>query len=359
MLWSMLYPPRGHRIMPTISGVILISLALGIGTAAYNTANNILFITLSLLLACLILSGLLSWLNLARVAWRLEAIAPWRVGTSAEVVLELRNTKRLLPTYGLWFDVTSTSQRAGTRLALRERLEPRGGTTRLPWVFQPRRRGREHVELIAVGSLFPFGFLRKVMGSELRRQIIVWPAPTEYRRHPVSSSARPRTGERVARVGQSGDLFALRHYHEGDSHRLIHWKASARLGKLMVREFSSESQDGFSLWLDPSPARWPVPAQFELMCSLVVTLAEDLFRADQLGSVAVGADAPQIIRRVRDLEAFFDRIALLDPDAPADASNSKIHPPRSKIPGRNLLTFAPDGPHGVAAFLDGQLAASA
>src|SRR5690606_9134052 len=118
LLWSLLYPTRGHRIAPTAPGVILIALALGIGVAAYNTANNILFITLSLLLACLILSGVLSWLNLARVAWRLDAVPPCRAGQAAVVTLELRNQKRLLPTYGLWFEMSSTSQPAGDRLVL-------------------------------------------------------------------------------------------------------------------------------------------------------------------------------------------------------------------------------------------------
>ena len=68
MLWTFLYPARGQRIMPTVSGILLISVALGIGSAAYNTSNNILFITLSLLLACLILSGVLSMLNFKKVA---------------------------------------------------------------------------------------------------------------------------------------------------------------------------------------------------------------------------------------------------------------------------------------------------
>jgi len=55
--------------MPTVSGLALIGLALGIGSAAYNAANNILFITLSLILSCLILSGVMSWVNLRGVSW--------------------------------------------------------------------------------------------------------------------------------------------------------------------------------------------------------------------------------------------------------------------------------------------------
>src|SRR4051794_32977318 len=80
LLWSLVYPARGQRILPTVPGVVLIALALGIGTAAYNSSSNILFITLSLLLACLILSGVLSWLNLRGVRWRLQVSPPLRAG---------------------------------------------------------------------------------------------------------------------------------------------------------------------------------------------------------------------------------------------------------------------------------------
>src|SRR6185369_7661527 len=104
LLWSLIYPRRGQRILPTIPGVMLISLSIGIGTAAYNSASNILFITLSLLLACLILSGVLSWLNLRGVRWRLQLTPPLRAGHDTVFALELRNEKRFLPTYGLWFE---------------------------------------------------------------------------------------------------------------------------------------------------------------------------------------------------------------------------------------------------------------
>jgi uncharacterized protein (DUF58 family) len=33
--------------------------------------------------------------------------------------------------------------------------------------------------------------------------------------------------------------------------RLIHWKASARAGQLLVRQHSAESAEGFSIWVDP------------------------------------------------------------------------------------------------------------
>ena len=114
-LWSLLYPTTHQRVVPTISGLVLIGLAFAIGSAAYNAANNILFITLSLLLSCLILSGVMSWVNLRGVSWHLNVPRPLRAGQEAPVTLELRNRKSLIPVYGLWFDLVTRPVAAGPR----------------------------------------------------------------------------------------------------------------------------------------------------------------------------------------------------------------------------------------------------
>ena len=388
LVWALVYPQRGHRILPTVPGVLLIALSLGIGTAAYNSSSNILFITLSLLLACLILSGVLSWLNLRGVTWRLRVPGPLRVGHDAAVALELRNAKAFLPTYGLWFEVSArpidvvVQQRAEStvtgrgidvrellakaeagvtrgQLVLRERLEPEG-EARMEWGCRPEKRGLLRVELVGVGSLFPFGFLKKEIGTELWAEAVVWPAPVEYRRNAVLSPRRPAGGERVARAGTAGDLHALRRYAPGDSHRLIHWKASARTQTLLVRQFAAESAEGYALWLRTDAGVWTRPEQFELLVSFCATLAEDLFRAGRLIGVAINAEASRAVRRVHDMEAFLDRLALVRPIESAVKKPGEGDAGGEMACGRkNVLTFSPDGARGVAAYVDGQKAASA
>jgi uncharacterized protein (DUF58 family) len=379
-LWSLVYPRRGHRIVPTIPGLVLIALSFGIGTAAYNSSSNILFITLSLLLACLILSGVLSWLNLRGVRWRLRLAPPLRVGHDTMAVLELRNAKRFLPTYGLWFEfatriadtapkqrVESTVTASGIdvraalakadaaesrgRLPLPGRLDPRGEGC-IEWVFKPEKRGRLRVELVSVGSLFPFGFLRKDIGTELIAETVVWPAPVEYRRHPVATARRTAGGERVPRAGTGGDLLALRRYAPGDSHRLIHWKASARTRTLLVRQFAAESAESYSLWLRTDAGLWAHAEQFELLIRFAATLAEDLFRAGRLQGFAIDADPMVSVRRVHDLEGVLDQLAVTRPVERSGGANWIVA-------RKNLMTFAPDGARGVAAYVDGQKAASA
>jgi uncharacterized protein (DUF58 family) len=356
LLWALIYPPRAHRIMPTLTGVLLIVVALGIGMAAYNTANNILFITLSLLLSCLVLSGVLSWLNLRRVAWRLQVSGPWRAGQAQSVALELSNAKTLLPTYGLWFDLV-TGGEAPARRHLGIRLDPLT-ETRLEWPVVATRRGRFGIHLIGVGSLFPFGFLRKTFSSELGLEVIAWPASVEYRRHAQGAAWKEQRSEsRANRVGTGDDLLALRRYAPGDSPRLVHWKASARLQHLMVRQFAAEGLEGFTLWVRTDAERWPRAEQFELALSLAATLAEDLFQMERLQALVIDGELPQPVRRMRDVEAFLDRLALLkygeaapNGAAPAGARGAAL---------RRVMILEPHGPRGAAVMIDGKLAATA
>jgi uncharacterized protein (DUF58 family) len=397
-LWDLVYPTRSQRIVPTVSGLVLIGLAFGIGSAAYNAANNILFITLSLLLASLILSGVMSWINLRRVRWRLLVPRPLRAGQEAPVALELWNRKRFVPVYGLWFELLARPLPRGPQrpeatiradsgqiraafarleqsteravLPQRERLDP-GGQTRLDWLFTPGRRGVVRVELTSVGSLFPFGFLRKSHGVRLRHDAIVWPAPVDYRFTRAAAAPRPAEGRRVARPGASNDLLALRRYRTGDSHRLIHWKASARLRQLMVRQFAAETTEVYFLRIETPPGRWPREEQFELMCGFAATLAEDLFTAARLAGSVINRGPPLAIRRVQDLESFLDQLSVLDRETAgggpesAETARPGVDGPESpgaapeRRPRWHVVTFAPEAARGVAAYIDGQKTATA
>jgi uncharacterized protein (DUF58 family) len=402
LLWSLVFPVKRHRISPTLPGIFLMFLAMGIGTAAYNTANNILFITLSLLLACLLLSGLLSWFNFKGVCWRLLPQGPWRVGHEAMVTVELQNRKSWLPTYSLWFELSTQSRRVPPeekpakdmkirevlaaierivtrgKVHLYERIEPKGGAS-VDWLVKPADRGEAVVELTAVGSLFPFGFLKKNIGVAAKQTVLVWPAQISYQWIGTSVARSGSQGQRSGRAGRGDDLLALRNYAQGDSHRLIHWKASARLGHLMIRQFAAESHDGYMLRLDTPAAVWTHPEQFELLCSFAATMAEDLFAGGRLRGISVNGGPLLETRRMRDLEAVLDELARLQPlmsignddslnrrldgwgqsALPGNATGVSENISSGKHSNKNVVTFAPEGARGVAAYVDGHQAATA
>src|SRR5205814_8276602 len=57
-LWGVLRPPR--TIWPTRDGLWCLLVVMGLGVAAINTGNNLLYLLVSLLLALIIVSGVLS-----------------------------------------------------------------------------------------------------------------------------------------------------------------------------------------------------------------------------------------------------------------------------------------------------------
>lgn len=348
-LLSLFIPPKGQKVVPTKSGMVLFVLALVIGTAAYNPPSNILFITLSLLLSTIVVSGILSWLNFRRTAWRISLRPPFRAGQEAIVGLEVLNDKTFFPVYGLVFEFRASSGDRG-KLALRTRLDP-GDTRRMEWSFQPQQRGRDLVEMTGVGSQFPFGFLYKHFGGRIAQEVYVWPARVDYHANLSAVPAPNSLGDVLNRTGSGNEFVNLRGYQVGDSYRQVNWKVSARQRRLMVRELMAENHSGFFIHLDTPASVWTNPGQFEKLCSMVASMSEDLFRQGQLIGAVINGQAPFLIRRMADLELLLDQLAVLEPVEQAGAGRS--------APARNVIYFQPSGPEGVDAIVCGQTSATA
>lgn len=348
-LWSLVVPPRGYRTTPTAAGAVLVALAFAIGSAAYNTSSNILFIALSLLLSSLIFSGILAYLNFRRVRWRIVPEGPLRVGEATPLAVEVRNGKSILPSYSLVFEAHLREQGLRADLALPARLEA-GGLTLLPLTFEPTRRGRDRLEIARVRSQYPFGFLAKSIVGSPGIEVPVWPARVAYERGRGFAATHAQGGASAKILGSGADLVALRPYQRGDPPRHIHWKASARVRRLLLRQFAAERHPGYRLLLETSANTWSPGPGFELLCSFAGTLAEDLYREGCLAAWAIDADDFQPLHRASDLEDFLDQLATLEP---------RPGPPTPRPRSRRLITFEPLLPRGVQALLDGIPSASA
>jgi uncharacterized protein (DUF58 family) len=273
-------PKHRQKTRLTMIGWMLILVAMGIGSAAYNTASNILFMTLSLLLSSLILSGILSLINFRKLVWSLKVPTHLQVGEVGMAEVQLENQKRLFPSMGLCFLARTGVESGPKRLYLRHAISA-GQRAALEWTFAPTRRGRLQVELLGVESKFPFGFLMKSIGETIGEALLVWPARADYAFNPVMDGQRFESGRRTRRSTGGNDLFNIRAYERGDPPRLIHWKATARMDRLMVRQLAEDSQNGFHLEVDPVRGEW-TPEQIEKLCSVACALSEDLFRAGRL-----------------------------------------------------------------------------
>ncbi len=347
LLWWLLLPPEGRRTTPTMTGFVLMLVCFGIGAAAYNAggASNILFLALALLFSSLLLSGLLSGANFGGIRWRVLPPPVLRVGEPAVVAVELWNTKRLLPSFSLQIEVATSLEPVVERLLLDRAIQP-GKTVSTPWQLTPQRRGREVLRVVALESSYPFGFLRKFLHSHAEREAVVLPARVEYDCVFPVTRPHPRPGAFLRRPGAGDQLYNIRRYQAGDQQRLVHWKATARHQRLMVRQLMDESQDGYLMVVDSLKSRWSDDAQFELMVRWAATLAEDFFRREQLLGAMVNGGTPRLMGHQGDLQGWLETLALLERVATCPAAEAAGF--------AAVLTFSPGSLRGVHVLVNGR-----
>lgn len=239
-----------RKLRPTRAGWCFFAITFGVGFAALNTGNNLLYLVLSLMLAFLALSGFLSELALRGV--RIERRMPSELFARAEnrVVLVVRNVQTHGAAWTLVVeDRLARDPAARGRAARRSRVAGRcfvlrvdpDGIERRAYALVPEHRGFVHLVGFRVSTRFPFALFVKSLEIDDPVTALVYPA-VEPLSVPPRAGTRADHGETATGIGRDGaQVSALREFVEGDSARRIHWRASLRRGELLVGEVEDES----------------------------------------------------------------------------------------------------------------------
>jgi uncharacterized protein (DUF58 family) len=231
-----LRPPRALR--PTRAGWVFFVLTLGVGFAALNTGNNLLYLVLSLMLAFLVLSGVLSESALRGVHVTRRVPRELFEGRATQVVLEIENKQRRVPAFAVAVEDRvreglGVQRAAGRAFALRVGA---GKTEVRVYRFEASRRGPATFTSFRVSTRFPFGLFVKSLLMECPKAVLVYPA-VHRARVPASEDSQAISGDvRATRVGPGSEVGGLRDFEAGDSARRIAWRASLRSGSVVVRD---------------------------------------------------------------------------------------------------------------------------
>ncbi|UOE43960.1 DUF58 domain-containing protein [Agromyces larvae] len=154
------------------------------------------------------------------------------------------------------------------------------------------RRGIIDVGPMTVSRGDPIGILRR----EQR-----WPDVQRVHVHPVtvripSLSAglvRDLEGTPTGTLVDADLSFhAVREYVPGDSQRHVHWKATARTGKLMVRQYEESRHARIAVLLDVDRAEYADDDEFETAVSAAASIGVQAVREGREVSAGVGGPLP-------------------------------------------------------------------
>lgn len=334
MKFSRLSALVGRRVRYRITRAgLLFSLAIILtGAAAFLTADNLLFLVFSAMLALLLMSGFLSRLVLSGL--ELELLLPEHVSAQAPMParVRLRNLKRITPSFSIELSAKADPINNTPPILTSPIYFPLltgGSETEVAVDVTFPLRGRHRENLFVLSTRFPFGFLLKRTNVPLRRETIVYPRlePTDEAELLLENIA----GELGDLVRGSGREFhRIRPYEPRDSARHVDWKTTAHTGELQVREFAHENQPAIEIYLDRriSPGHQPwFEKAIEQCAFLVWRLSQSdtgLWLRSQRFSLAV-PDEGDVYAALRFLALAEPLITGgAEPGAPVDPENLQV-----------------------------------
>jgi uncharacterized protein (DUF58 family) len=275
---------------PRLVLLALAPLALGMAAAIDTTLVAPMLAADGALLALALLDAMLASGRSIVVAR--ESPAVLSVGRANPIRLQIRSTARRQ------LDVSITDDRPPDvdvrDLPARATLAARGRAS-VVYHLSPSRRGAVELGDHHVRYPSPLGLWQRQLRLPARHALKVYPDVTAVRAYELlARQSRENLLVRAVRLrGGENEFERLREYGRDDEYRNIDWKATARRGRLIVREYQQERNQTVVCLLDCGrlmTAESAGLAQLDHALNAVLMLAHVAGRAgDQLGLMAFDA----------------------------------------------------------------------
>jgi uncharacterized protein (DUF58 family) len=218
------------------SGVIYILTSIVMGVLAINGGNNFHYLAASAILGYMLASGVAGRRNIRGASVTLAPPDEIYAGAPFMLAIDLRNTSRC-PIFLIEVEV------AGER-AFFPVVQPGEAVRKFVTLSLPSR-GVVEMRDAEVSSTYPFDLFTRFWPVSSVCSAVVFPAP-EGRLSDGSGYMSEDVGElsgRFQKLSADCDIVGVRPYSEGDPMRAVHWKSSARTGKLNTRIYDGAGND--------------------------------------------------------------------------------------------------------------------
>jgi uncharacterized protein (DUF58 family) len=225
------------------------------------------------------------------------------LGQSIEVRLTVHNKKGLSAFWVFWKDNVDKALDVEGPACHFKTIGPMG-KHELRYRLHSTRRGFFRVGPTIMESSGPFGLVRRFLVSRPVGFVTVLPRVVSI------SKGLPQGRQPIHQVPRRRSIFedpsrfmGMRDYRPGDSLRRIHWRATARSGKIQVKLFEPAVLAGALLAVDMGLEAYPrtrakprkIDPLLEMTITAAASLGEYILAGDQrLGLVSNGVDAADL-----------------------------------------------------------------
>lgn len=192
-----------------------------------------------------------------------------------------------------------------------------GQTVTIPMRGRAGKRGEREFLGFYCGLSDPLGLLNRLFAVHARQTILVWPRARAIELSPDPGSRSMRSGQArdPRRIGNSEEFRSLREWRSGDSMKRIDWKATARMGSPIAREYAPEQNQRSALIFDASDPDSPRPA-FEAAIGFCAGLVGS-GRGSSMDLFSIAPDPALDLSAIGSQAAAMRLLALAEPCEPA------------------------------------------
>lgn len=200
-------------------------------------------------------------------------------GDRLRVVVEVQNQSVVpLPAAAYADTITGAQARSvgGVLRAIGSRLHPREGRrrSRIAYGLSELRRGIQSVGPLYLEHIDGLGITRRVSELGDAQTIEVWPSIRDVAALEIPAQREGiETEVALGHAGEADDVMT-REYRRGDAMRRVHWRATARVGELQVRQEEHHGETVARVLLDTAPGA--DEAAFELAVSVAASVHQRL-----------------------------------------------------------------------------------
>lgn len=289
--------------------ILLTLLLVGVlGAVAVVSQLGLLYWCASLAVSCLLMSLLMPGRMIHPVKIVKTVSDNAVVGHPMLIRYEVTNTRTFLGVYSLRLVELVEEGRVAAIPRVYIPYLPPGKTVSFETTITPTQRGSMEILGTRLASRYPFGVLTRFRTILDGRKIHVYPALGRLDRRfiPGQKGHEPfATNIQSQYRGNSDEFYALREYQRGDNPRHIHWKRSASMGQLVVREMSQYAPHRLTLVLNTyvRPDDATATERFEQAVSFAATVLCDSLEKGYRTALICAAEQPDIIPPLSGREA--------------------------------------------------------
>lgn len=283
----------------------------------------------------------------------IEATRSWisavALGSASEVELSVLQRGRRLLLCRMMDDLPAAFLQAPQWLELT--CYP-GIPATLRYAFTPRQRGDHRAGKLYVRYRSPIGLLERWSAADLTQTVRIYPATRTTQEQNLFLARNRQLELQLRKQRQRGlgrDFETLRDYLDGDDLRDVCWKASARRGALITKQYQTERSQAVWLLIDAGrllQARVGAHTKLDYATATALAMSQlALASGDRVGLLAYGRDTQQLITPRRgggQLRQILDALALVRGEA-AEADHLRATVTLNRLqPRRSLVLWLTD-----------------